>query len=588
MFCPNCGKENDDSVRHCQNCGSFIPDLSILGNEETPKMSQEQPMTFSALSQDNREEFQNDTSRYQEYTMADVVAKKSHKKLIVWLVVLAAVLVLSVAAFFVVRFIINSNSLSKIKSDPTKYVFASYQTTAKNAANSMDAVRALTAGQNRQETTKTTITAGGVTQQSICAVDAQNKKFYYSTSFDTQKNANGAKFSSGMPSSFSAECYATLDRLVLNSSVDGQKADYYVDLNNLRQDAAASFMGPQGENVFHLSQENYDMAMDVYEFIYNNLKKDNDPFGLESLGKKLCEDFDKCGNVNVSSEKVTIDDVTADAFVVTHTFNNTEIIAAVVNDVKDWVKTNVNINANVNQMIDDALAKADVSQLIDQLNSSGALNNTELMFKHCINKNQELMQTEIILHKDNQGFKIVLCFGADPAHSKKSSIKIATVDSNNSEMVLQSITTANESTDAEEKMNVSYIGLLLNGSTAFTRNRTTGDFTLTNNMTLAVSGLGGSAIVPEKSKSGTPSMNFSVSGNLKVTDGSVVLSYSQPSADGSEVKVEVSVSNKAEIKELTSDNNLLKAASEELTKNFGALFGQQKMKAISPIATVNV
>ena len=83
-------------------------------------------------------------------------------------------------------------------------------------------------------------------------------------------------------------------------------------------------------------------------------------------------------------------------------------------------------------------------------------------------------------------------------------------------------------------------------------------------------------------------MNFSVSGNLKVTDCSVVLSYSQPSADGSEVKVEVSVSNKAEIKELTSDNNLLKAASEELTKNFGALFGQQKMKAISPIATVNV
>ena len=88
MFCPNCGKENDPSVRHCASCGSFIPDFSSdaasdqagsLNLSETPEASQ--PMSYQALSQEDLKDLNDNQSRYQEYSMSDVVAKKSKKKL---------------------------------------------------------------------------------------------------------------------------------------------------------------------------------------------------------------------------------------------------------------------------------------------------------------------------------------------------------------------------------------------------------------------------------------------------------------------------------------------------------------------------
>ena len=171
MFCPNCGKENDDSIRHCQSCGSFIPDPSILGVDNTPAMSEAKPLTYQALSEDNVAEIKNDASRYQEYTMSDVVARKNHKKLIIWLIVIAAVLALGVAAFFTVRGILRSQTMNRIKDDPTRYVLASYQTTAKSISSSSDLLESLTAQQTQQKTTKVTTTVNGMKQQQITAID---------------------------------------------------------------------------------------------------------------------------------------------------------------------------------------------------------------------------------------------------------------------------------------------------------------------------------------------------------------------------------------------------------------------------------
>lgn len=577
MFCPNCGKENDDTVRHCTACGSFIPDLSVLGSDTASAVSNDQPLTYQALSQENVNELQNDTSRYQEYTMTDVVARKSHKKLIIWLIVIASVLVIGVAAFFTVRWIISSVTLGKIKDDPTKYVLSSYQTTAQRVSDNNDLVRALTAGENQQKTTKTTITANGMTEQQIVSIDGTTKEayFYQNTEmkpFTASTVAEGKKqleTDTARSQKFTLEGYATMDRLVVKGTQNDKTVDYYVDLNNLRQDALTSAFGPEGENLFHITRENYDMAMDVYEFVYNNLKQDSDPFGLVSLGEKLCDDFDKCGNINVTEEKATIDEVSVNAIVVTHTFNNTDIVTTVFNDLKDWVRDRININESVNKMIEDALAKADIDAALAQLKSSGQLDGVELVLKHYVNKDNALMQTEIVLQKGGQGIRVVFGFGADPATSKKCFLKVATIDAEGHEVVVQTITLTDESTAAEEKYTVSYIGFGVNGSTTFVRNKTTGDFTLTNNMTMPmVSGMMTNDVtLPENSNS---PQNFSISGNLKTTEDAITLTYSQPSYDGSDVVIEMTVSATAEIKELTSNNNLLTATSKELSDLFAA------------------
>ena len=185
MFCPNCGKENDPSVRHCKSCGSFIPDFSSAessGTNDALNFSETsdapQPMTFKNLSQDDIKDLNNNTSRYQEYTMSDVVAKKSRKKLIIAIIAIAAVIGLGVASFFIIRSIISGNTVKSIQEDPTKYVFDSYRATAESMTANNAVVKSATASTNEQKTVKTTISYNDSSQSTIYSVDALAKKFF--------------------------------------------------------------------------------------------------------------------------------------------------------------------------------------------------------------------------------------------------------------------------------------------------------------------------------------------------------------------------------------------------------------------------
>ena len=75
---------------------------------------------------------------------------------------------------------------------------------------------------------------------------------------------------------------------------------------------------------------------------------------------------------------------------------------------------------------------------------------------------------------------------------------------------------------------------------------------------------GQGAIVPSQSSDSIA--NVSLSGNLKIDDDSMTMTYSQPSYDGSDIKIEYYVSGKAEINELSSNNNLLTAKSSDIQK----------------------
>ncbi len=577
MFCPNCGQENEDSVRHCKNCGTFIPDLSVLGSNHPSDFTPiDQGLTYSALDQQQIEEFQNDASRYKEYNMSDVVAKKSHKKLIVWLIVIVSVLFLSIAAFFLVRFIIGAVTMNKIKDDPTKYVFSAYQTTAKNLSGSSDVLSRLSSGQQIAETAKTTIYSNYGVQKSVMSVDAENKKAYLMQSV----HENGVFGAENKASDMTLEVYSTLDRGVFKKTYGEKSTDYYLDYTNLRQDAAASAFGPQGENILHLDQANYDMIMDVYEFVYNNLKQSDNPFGMKELADQLLKDFDQCGNVSVTEGGADIDGTKADAYIVTHTFTNTDVIKTLVNDLKNWAKTNININENVNKMLSDALDKMDIDAALDNLNASGQMNNFELTIRSYVSKSGALMQSEVVMKKDGQGLKLTLCCGADPEHSKKVVLKAGLLSGNDNEMVMQSITMNDESTDANEKITVSYVGFALNGSTVYSRSKASGDFTLTNHITTSTMGMssfgGIQSDMPIDEMQPSNSMDFNVSGNIKMDNDSITVTCTIPvptTGKDDSVTVEMYLSDKPEIVELTSDNDLLKASAKELSEAFMPPFG---------------
>ena len=66
-----------------------------------------------------------------------------------------------------------------------------------------------------------------------------------------------------------------------------------------------------------------------------------------------------------------------------------------------------------------------------------------------------------------------------------------------------------------------------------------------------------------------PDYNFTFNGNLKMTHDALTVTYKQPNYDGTDIVVECTVSNQAEIKELTSQNNVLTASAKDLV-NFVA------------------
>lgn len=567
MFCPKCGKENDLSARYCSSCGSFIPDIS------SPEFSHESPTAQPFVTRNQVQsqvqspvltagqvyEINNDQSRYQEYNMSDIVAKKSHKKLIVWLIVIAGVLALSVATFFIVRAILSSVALGKIKDDPTKYVSEAYHTTAASIAGNNKLTKVIADSSTKQKTTRFTVTDDYSTNMTLFSVDGVNNKFYvkqnikYSPDFgEDYTDATG-------------EFYSTLDRGVIKADYNnGKSFDYYLDYDGLRQNALTSPFGPEGENILNVDRKSYDTFMDVFEFVLNNIKKD-DPFALSLLGDTICEDLDTCGNVSVNEEKADIDGAQTDAYVITHTFENAEIITTVYGHVLEWVRNNVQINSEINLAIDDALSKVDLRQL---LNSANSFNGVKVTLKHYVNKSGALMKAEYIIDAKGQTMKLVTIYGADPENTKKITVSFVT-GTNGNDMTLQSAVLTDESDASTDKYVITYSGLLITGNTTFVRDTGTGDFTLTNNMSSSMGGMGFGGTQSQYSGGNTPSANFSVSGNMQVTDDSMTLTYKDKRYD-TDVTYEYYMSTKAEIVELESNNNILTASADDLKKLVGA------------------
>ena len=560
MICPKCGLQNAPSSRQCAQCGAFLPDASNPEFSAANNNGVQDQFVQSAPQEP-------DQSRYQEYTMSDVVAKKSHKKLIIWLVVIALVLALGVATFFIVRGIISSSKTNEIKNDPTGYVFGSYQNIAQELTNQNKVIKTAVSAPAGQKTVKTSITCDSYSDTTVYSVDSENRKLYYSQKMDFSPSAFGETV---VPNSYSAELLATPEKAVVKANVGDKSLDYFLGLEGLRENALTSAFGPEGENILHIDRATYDLAMDVYEFVYENVFKNADPFSLSILAQKLKDDFDNCGNITVTDEKVTIDGTEVNAHVVSHTFNNADVVTAVINDIKSWLKDMTGFNAQVSNYIDEALAKFDPATLVSQITAQGSF---ELSIKHYINDNGQLMKAEIRFIANGTGAAITLNVGADPSSTKQISLVASSIVSGQGEITLETITLKNESTDAQDKYIITLSGLAVLGEITYTRDTASGDFNIKGNISNSMAGMMMTTIQPDVEGSKKPT-EFDVSGNLKTDEnGTVTLTYNEEMYDGSELKYEFIISAAAEIPELTSQNDILKATSAELQQAMSIFYG---------------
>ena len=513
-----------------------------------------QPMTYQSVQNSGMPDM---PSRYQEIGMGDVIAqKKSHKKLIIAIVSILLVISLAVGGYFIYRLIRKNTLFSKIKEQPTAYVVSAYGSTAKAMNQKSEITRVFNNSADHGSVTAVIDYGENGRQTSVTSFDRKNKRYYQS--MKTESNGKEGN----------CELYADINKVVLVSSNDKNSFDYCLNLKDLRTNAATSVFGPDNQDGLGVTQEQYDTLMDVYEFVYNGISKDGDDyFGLKDFGEKLSKDLDECGNVEVTEENVDIFGEDTKAFVVRHTFKDTSILNAVYVDFKNWAEKNIKINDKLDAQIMEAIGKIDPIQLTSRLEG----NDYEVSFRHYINKdNGTIMKAEFCVTYQKQSVTLSLIFGADPASSSKTSIEIAAVG------MKQTITATDASTDSQEKVDIKLEGVLLNGTVTYTRDKSTGDFTIVPDVKAMT--MGGMRSGSSAQSSAEPK---TLSGNIKATGDSVTIRLTNKEENGSPIKaVEYTISTNENFVELNSDNDILKASKEELIKNF------QSISLTTPISTI--
>lgn len=591
MFCPNCGKENSPFAQFCENCGSNISEAMTdnsemqQNNEPTQPMyytqqqtdyPQQQAQPISYNQQNQTEEYnpqpgigsETQASRYQEYNMGDVIAqKKSHKKLIITLIVITSVILLAVAGFFIFRFIKKSMTISKIKEQPAAFLATAYQATSE-AFCSQDEILNMIVNNSKQKTVKTTVNMGDLGKQStMYSIDGDNKKIYGKVEISADQN------------NISAEFYSNLDRHVLKASNGSDSFDFYVDSKDLRTNAANSAFAPNNQDGFGIDQKTYDTFMDVYEYAYNNLSKDgDDAFALKALGERICADIDKCGNVEVKEDKADIYGQNTDCIVITHSFKDTSIIDALYVDIKDWANTNININQEINDAVKKALEDMDPMKYKSYLGSA----NFDVTIHHFINKdNSKIMKAEISITAEGKTVVLSATFGIDPATSNKITLDISAMGIN------QTITLERQSDSSQDKYNINFSGIALLGDVTITRNKSTGEVnfnttvsspfssgtgTLSNTKMMMTSDV---EPVPNTGYSlSNPSVSMNDLSNYTITikkEGNAAV-FKLVQKNDPNTSIEYSISNEPEIVELTSENDILKASRDQIVNSINKVF----------------
>ncbi len=463
MLCPKCGKDNNPFAKYCDDCGELLPEVQMELSDEgfidenrELKVSEAAPVSDAVRSPQHignmpvedlgdQETFEPQMLSFntQAYNAAQAnlgyirpndipilttpdpvdkdgfvpssafanlkEPKQKKSKVRIFFIVLSIMVILSIASFFAVKYIIETVSTKFMREHTSQFVVNAYQLSAKELIESEELIRIFSPENNKSGTIKNIVTKKNQSIITVSSFDRSSNRLYYSLSTKGTKN------------DMSIEAFANLKSLNMKY-VGGENAkDYYIPLENLRETAKTSALGYQGENIFNITPEQYDSIMDVYEFVYKFLQLSDEEketrSSLKKLYQKICDDIDSIAETEIKDEQVSVEgSEKSSVYLITRTLSGKDVLNVIYTDLKEWAESSDFLKGEV---------KTNVMSYIEKLNDQSTefvrdMSALVLKIEDYINKSDNsLMQTVINAVLNGEKSETRIYFGTSPAESDK-------------------------------------------------------------------------------------------------------------------------------------------------------------------------
>ena len=477
MLCPKCGKDNNPFAKYCDDCGEILPEVEMELSDEgyidesrELKVSEAAPisdavrspqhignMPFEDLGDQETFEPQMLSFNTQAYNAAQAnlgyirpndipilttpdpvdkdgfvpssafahlkEPKQKKSKVRIFFIVLSILVILSIASFFAVKYIIETVSTKFMREHTSQFVLNAYHLSAKQIINGEDLIKIFSPENNKSGTFKTTYTKGKQSFAIVNSFDRTSNRIYSSLS----KKDNEADIN--------IEMFGNTKNLNLNFSVGKEEQSYYMPLENLGEIAKTSVFGYQGENIFKITQEQYNSFMTLYEYLYNYIQLSDEEKELNSTLKKLyekiCDDIDAATDIEIKDEQVSVEgSEKSSVYLITRTISGTSIVSVLYNDLKEWAENSDFLTGDV---------KTSVMSYIESLNNQStefvkSMSSAQVKIENYINKSDNsLMQTVITALVNGEKSETRLYFGTNPSESDKIIITTNAIKAKESE-----------------------------------------------------------------------------------------------------------------------------------------------------------
>lgn len=609
MLCPKCGKDNNPFAKYCDDCGELLPEVEMELSDEgfidenrELKVSEAAPVSDAVRSPQHignmpvenlgdQETFEPQMLSFntQAYnasqanlgyirpndipilTTPDPVdkdgfvpssafshlkePKQKKSKVRIFFIVLSILIILSIASFFAVKYIVQTVSTKFMREHTSQFVLNAYHLSVNEVINGEELIRIFSPENNKSGTLKTTFTKGGQSFSTAGSFDRTSHRIYCSA------------FTKGTKNDVNVEFFADMKRLNMKY-VNGESSDdYYIPLENLRETAKTSVFGSQGENIFKITPEQYESIMDIYEYVYNYIQLSDDEKNIQSslkkLYEKICDDIDSISEIEIKDEQVSVEgSEKSSVYLITRTISGKNILSVLYADLKEWAESSDFLKGEMRKQF---------MSYAEKLNDKSAgfakdISSLELKIENYINKSDSsLMQTVITAVLNGEKSETRVYFGTNPAESDKIIITTNAIKAKEND-------DPNQSSAAEaNKSNTSMIEL--------SREKTV----LKNTYTLIYSTPDREAkyILVRDNRSGEYELETTskasatsepVVTNVKgvIKYDSVTFSYSIVSGD---LTTEYYYSTLPEMTEISSNKNMLSASSAEVEGFFETVTG---------------
>ncbi len=463
MLCPKCGKDNNPFAKYCDDCGELLPEVQMELSDEgfidenrELKVSEAAPVSDAVRSPQHignmpvedlgdQETFEPQMLSFntQAYNAAQAnlgyirpndipilttpdpvdkdgfvpssafanlkEPKQKKSKVRIFFIVLSIMVILSIASFFAVKYIIETVSTKFMREHTSQFVVNAYQLSAKELIESEELIRIFSPENNKSGTIKNIVTQKNQSIITVSSFDRSSNRLYYSLSTKGTKN------------DMSIEAFANLKSLNMKYVGSENAKDYYIPLENLRETAKTSAFGYQGENIFNITPEQYDSIMDVYEFVYKFLQLSDEEketrSSLKKLYQKICDDIDSIAETEIKDEQVSVEgSEKSSVYLITRTLSGKDVLNVIYTDLKEWTESSDFLKGEV---------KTKVMSYIEKLNDQSTefvrdMSALVLKIEDYINKSDNsLMQTVINAVLNGEKSETRIYFGTSPAESDK-------------------------------------------------------------------------------------------------------------------------------------------------------------------------